>query len=77
MAGKKKKKKIEIVTKRIKEHGFKVTEGKDRFKSKTITLYERGDQTHNIALLRAMWRGTSFSAGPFWVCDVISTMDKI
>ena len=44
MAGKKKKnKKIEIVTKRIKEHGFKVTEGKDRFKSKTITLYERGD----------------------------------
>ena len=43
MAGKKKKKKIEIVTKRIKEHGFKVTEGKDRFKSKTITLYERGN----------------------------------
>ena len=48
MSRKKKKSKtksqsIEIVTKRVVEHGFNTTEGQDRFKSKTVTLYERRD----------------------------------
>jgi len=45
MAKKKKKGKVkkqsrEIVTKRVVEHGFEAKEGQDRFKSKSITLYE-------------------------------------
>ena len=82
MSRKKKKSKtksqsIEIVTKRVVEHGFNTTEGQNRFKSKTVTLYERRDQAFSITLFRAMRRGTSFSASPFWVCDDISTMGKI
>ncbi len=38
--GKVKKQNREIVTKRVVEHGFGVKEGKSRFKSKSITLYE-------------------------------------
>jgi hypothetical protein len=41
--GKANKPTIEIVTKRIVEHGFKTTEGQNRFKSKSVTLYERRD----------------------------------
>tara|TARA_Y100000310_G_C20646298_1_gene796786 strand:+ start:47 stop:184 length:138 start_codon:yes stop_codon:yes gene_type:complete len=37
--GKVKKQNREIVTKKVVEHGFKSTEGEDRFKSKTVTLY--------------------------------------
>ena len=35
-----KKQSREIVTKRVVEHGFEAKEGQDRFKSKSITLYE-------------------------------------
>jgi len=38
--GKVKKQSREIVTKRVVEHGFEAKEGQDRFKSKSITLYE-------------------------------------
>ena len=75
--GKANKPTIEIVTKRIVEHGFKTTEGQDRFKSKSVTLYERRDQTPVITLFRAMWRRTPFSTSPFRVFSSIPTMDKI